>query len=244
MRPTTNPCASSRYVSAALEKALGSGLTQPVPDPFPLVPRQTEELVRPLINDLAALDRPVLLVLDDYHVITGTQVQEAAVYLLDHAPAALHLVVLTRADPPFPLSRLRVRGQMTEIRDRDLRFTPDEMSAFLNTLHHLNLSEGHVAALESRTEGWAAGVQLAALSLQGLSADRAAAFIDAFSGSHHYVADYLFDEVLSRQPPVVSDLLSGHPSLTACAPRFAMRSWVGGPRRRTPRQATAVQPAR
>jgi LuxR family maltose regulon positive regulatory protein len=127
--------------------------------------------------------------------------------------------VLTRADPPFPLPRLRVRERMTEIRDRDLRFTPEEMTAFLNSLHRLNLPAEQITALESRTEGWAAGVQLAALSLQGRSAERAAEFISAFSGSHHYVVDYLFDEVLSRQPdPVREFLLQTSVLERMCAP--------------------------
>jgi ATP/maltotriose-dependent transcriptional regulator MalT len=142
-----------------------------------------------------------------YHLITATLVQEAMVFLLRLAPPNLHLVVLTRADPPFPLPRLRVRGRMTEIRDRDLRVTPKDMTAFLNSLHRLNLPAEQITALEARTEGWAAGVQLAALSLQGCSAERAAQFISAFSGSHYYIVDYLFDEVLSRQPDAVREFL-------------------------------------
>ncbi len=172
-----------------------------------IVPESPEALVHSLINDLAAVDGPVLLALDDYHLIDARLVQEAMAYLLDHAPPNLHLVVLTRTDPPFPLPRLRVRGQMTEIRGADLRFTPAEMTAFLNALHGLNLPAEQIAALESRTEGWAAGVQLAALSLQGCSPQEAAQFIEAFSGSHRYVIDYLGDEVLRRQPDEVQSFL-------------------------------------
>jgi LuxR family maltose regulon positive regulatory protein len=195
------------YVVAALQKTLGPELTQPLPEAFPMTPQSPEAFVFSLINDLAAVDRPILLVLDDYHVITGGSVQEAMVFLLRRAPPNLHLVVLTRADPPFPLPRLRVRERMTEVRDRDLRFTPEEMTAFLNSLHRLNLPAEQLAALESRTEGWAAGVQLAALSLQGCSPERATEFISAFSGSHHYIVDYLFDEVLGRQPDAVREFL-------------------------------------
>jgi LuxR family maltose regulon positive regulatory protein len=195
------------YVVAALQKTLGPKLTQPQPDAFPMAPQPAEAFAHSLLNDLTAMEQPVLLALDDYHVITAGPVQEAMAFLLRRAPPNLHLIVLTRADPPFPLPRLRVRERMTEIRDRDLRFTPEEMTAFLNALHRLNLPAEQVTALEERTEGWAAGVQLAALSLQGCSAEGAAEFIQAFSGSHHYIVDYLFEEVLSRQPEAVREFL-------------------------------------
>jgi LuxR family maltose regulon positive regulatory protein len=170
-------------------------------------PQSPGAFVDALINDLAAAKRSIVLALDDYHVITSALIQEAMIYLLDHAPPNLHLLVLTRADPPFRLARLRVRGAMTEIRDRDLRFTPEEMTVLLNSVHRLNLPAEQIAALDSRTEGWPAGIQLAALSLQGLSAERATQFIQAFSGSHHYVIDYLADEVLRRQSEEVQSFL-------------------------------------
>jgi ATP/maltotriose-dependent transcriptional regulator MalT len=195
------------YVVAALQKTLGPKLAQPTPEAFPMAPQSPEAFVLPLINDLTEVDRPILLALDDYHVITAGPVREAMALLLRRAPPNLHLVVLTRVDPPFPLPRLRVRERMTEIRDRDLRFTPEEMTAFLNSLHRLKLDVEQIRALESRTEGWAAGVQLAALSLQGCSPEHAAQFISAFSGSHHYIVDYLFDEVLSHQPDEVREFL-------------------------------------
>jgi len=195
------------YLVAALQKTLGPKLIPSLPDAFPMTPQPPEGFILPLINNLTAVEQPMLLVLDDYHLITSVPVQEAMVLLLRRAPPNLHLVVLTRADPPFPLARLRVRERMTEIRDRDLRFTPEEMTTFLNSLHNLNLPTEQIRALEARTEGWAAGLQLAALSLQGCSAERAAAFIGAFSGSHHYIVDYLFDEVLSRQPEPVREFL-------------------------------------
>jgi LuxR family maltose regulon positive regulatory protein len=194
------------YVVAALQ-TLDAKVGQSLLDTLHTIPQSPEALVDPLVNDIAVAKRPMILALDDYHVITSALIQEPMVYLLDHVPPNLHLVVQTRADPPFRLPHLRVRGAMTEIRDRDLRFTAEEMTAFLNSVHGLNLPTEQIAALESRTEGWPAGIQLAALSLQGLSAERAAQFIQAFSGSHHYVIDYLADEVLRRQSEEVQSFL-------------------------------------
>ncbi len=149
-----------------------------------------------------------LLVLDDYHVIDAADVHEAVTFLLDHAPDHLHLLVATRSDPPLPLSRLRGRGQLTEIRAADLRFAPAEARAFLTEVMGLDLTAGDVQALDERTEGWVAGLQLAALSLRGVS-DRAdvVAFIGAFTGSNRFVIDYLMDEVLTRQGTAVRDFL-------------------------------------
>jgi ATP/maltotriose-dependent transcriptional regulator MalT len=186
------------YVVAALQ-TLDSRLGQTLLDALPAAPAAPEELVAPLINDLASVNHPLLLVLDDYHLITHTLIHEAMAFLLDHAPPSLQLAVLTGVDAPFPLPRLRVRERMTEIRGGDLRFTFEEMTDFLNSVHRLTLSGEQIAALESRTEGWAAGVQLAALSLEGYSQEQSAQFIQAFSGSHHYVIDYLGDEVLRHQ---------------------------------------------
>jgi LuxR family maltose regulon positive regulatory protein len=194
------------YVVAALQ-TVDANVGQSLLDTLRTTAQSPEAFVDPLINDLAAANRPIILALDDYHVITTLLIQEAMVYLLDYAPPNLHLLVQTRVDPPFRLARLRVGGVMTEIRDRDLRFTPEEMTAFLNSVHRLNLPVEQIAALESRTEGWPAGIQLAALSLQGLSPERATQFIQAFSGSHHYVIDYLADEVLRRQSEEVQSFL-------------------------------------
>ncbi|RPJ02534.1 MAG: helix-turn-helix transcriptional regulator, partial [Chloroflexi bacterium] len=233
------------YVTAALQKTVDLSLARPLLEALPMTPQSPEAFVHPLINDLAAVDRPILLALDDYHLITAGPVQEAMVFLLERAPPNLHLVVLTRADPPFPLPRLRVRELMTEIRDRDLRFTPEEMTAFLNALHRLNLPAEQIAALESRTEGWVAGVQLAALSLQGCSPERAAQFISAFSGSHHYIVDYLFDEVLSRQSEEVREFLLATSILERmCAPLCdAILSWEAGGQGTTGDAREMVSPA-
>ena len=167
----------------------------------------------PLVNDLARAGQQEpgtqwIVVLDDYHVIGASEVHEAVTFLLDHLPDHLHLVMATRSDPPLPLARLRSRGQLTELRAADLRFTPAEAREFLNQVMGLELTAADVGALEDRTEGWIAGLQLAALSLRGI-ADReeVADFIQAFTGSNRFVIDYLADEVLTRQPPQVRDFL-------------------------------------
>ena len=159
-----------------------------------------------LLNDLAGLEFQLCLALDDYHTITSPQIQQAMEYLLDHQPSQLHLIITTRVDPALPLARLRVRGQMTEIRARDLRFTLEEASQFFNQLMRLDLSLDAIRALDARTEGWAAGLQLAALALSD-QPDRQD-FLSAFGGSHRYVVDYLLDEVLKRQPTEISAFLT------------------------------------
>lgn len=158
-----------------------------------------------LIDELGELEAPLALVLDDYHVITARPVHETVAFLLDHRPPLLHLVILTRADPPLPLARLRARDQLVEIRAADLRFTTVEAAAFLNQIGGLSLSPADVEALEARTEGWIAGLQLAALALKGRG--DVAGFVRAFTGSHAYVAEYLIEEVLQRQPEPVQTFL-------------------------------------
>lgn len=149
-----------------------------------------------------------LLVLDDYHVITAPEVHQTLTYLLDHAPEQLRVLVATRSDPPLPLARLRSRGQLTELRATDLRFTAQEAGDFLNEVMGLDLTMADVEALDDRTEGWAAGLQLAGLSLRGRSgAGDVSAFIEAFTGSNRFVVDYLADEVLARQPAEVREFL-------------------------------------
>jgi LuxR family maltose regulon positive regulatory protein len=158
-----------------------------------------------LIQELCALGEALVLVLDDYHLITAQAVHDGLTYLLDHMPAQLRLVILTRADPPLPLARLRARDQLSEIRAGDLRFTAEEAAAFLNQVMGLSLAPADVAALEARTEGWIAGLQLAALSMQGHS--DITAFVKAFTGSHLYISEYLVEEVLQRQPEAVQRFL-------------------------------------
>jgi LuxR family maltose regulon positive regulatory protein len=182
-------------------------------DPEALEAAPTSAALTTVVNELvrAGQQRPDthwLLVLDDYHVIVASEVHDATTFLLDHGPDQLHLLVATRSDPPLPLSRLRSRGQLTEVRAEDLRFAPAEAREFLNEMMGLSLTDADVQALDERTEGWIAGLQLAALSLRDVS-DRGdvAEFIGAFAGSNRFVIDYLVDEVLARQGAEVRDFL-------------------------------------
>jgi len=150
-----------------------------------------------LINDIAGLDDPIMLVLDDYHVISHPEIHEALRYLVEHQPHQLHLVITSREDPPLPLSRLRARGEMVEIRMHDLRFSLDEATQFFSGSMNLDLESEGINVLEARTEGWIAGLQLAGFVLKNQPDHHA--FIDTFSGSHRYVFDYLTDEVLHSQ---------------------------------------------
>ena len=145
-----------------------------------------------LINNLSASRKPIILILDDFHVIQNASILTSIQFLLNHLPRNLHLILSTRTDPPWPLARFRARNQLFEIRTRDLRFNREEAARFLNQTMGLDLTVEDIAALEARTEGWAAGLQLAALSMQGRS--DAHSFIDAFTGSHLYVAEYLMEE--------------------------------------------------
>jgi LuxR family maltose regulon positive regulatory protein len=158
-----------------------------------------------VINDLDTLAEPTVVALDDYHEITAPAVHEAVAYLLDHLPRHVRLAMTTRADPPLPLARLRSNGGLLELRAADLRFTVDEAGALLNDVMGLTLADGDVRTLDQRTEGWAAGLQLAALSIRGR--DDASAFVGAFAGSHRFVLDYLVEEVLNRQPEDVRGFL-------------------------------------
>jgi LuxR family maltose regulon positive regulatory protein len=190
--------AALRTINADLGKnALGVlRSTQPLP---------VESVLTTLINEIAGVANNFVLILDDYHVMDSKPVDEALAFLLEHLPPRMHLVITTREDPHLSLARLRARDQLTELRAADLRFTPAEAAEFLNPVMGLNLSAEDVAALETRTEGWIAGLQLAALSMQGRR--DAASFIQSFTGSHHFVLDYLLEEVLERQPVRVRDFL-------------------------------------
>jgi LuxR family maltose regulon positive regulatory protein len=168
-------------------------------------PPALEGALRLLAYELSSCPQDVALVLDDYHSITNPKVHQAVDFLLAHLPPAVHLVILTRMDPPLPLPRLRARGQLVEIRAAHLRFTAEETAVFLNQVMGLGLSPADVTALELRTEGWAAGLQLAALSIQGR--EDPDGFVATFSGSHHYIVDYLVEEVLDRQPEAVRSFL-------------------------------------
>jgi LuxR family transcriptional regulator, maltose regulon positive regulatory protein len=202
-----DPARFWRYVVAALDGAQPGIAGRLGPLLGPPAPRSFEGLVTALINELAAQAGrdEVLLVLDDYHLVDAGPVHESVAFLLENLPPGLLLVVSGRADPPLPLARLRARGQLAELRAAELRFTTEEAAALLGAASGPVLPDAAVAALTARTEGWAAGLQLAALSLRGRT--DAAGFVAAFSGSHRFVLDYLADEVLDGQPGQVRAFL-------------------------------------
>jgi LuxR family transcriptional regulator, maltose regulon positive regulatory protein len=164
-----------------------------------------ETILSTLINELAALPDLLVLVLDDYHAIESTAIHDGLEFLVEHLPAQLRLIITTRVDPPLPLARMRVRNQLIELRSADLRLSPPQISTFFNDVMGLTLTLDQVEALDQRVEGWIAGLQLAALALQGQ--DDAAEFIASFAGDHRYVLDYLGDELLDRQPEAVQQFL-------------------------------------
>jgi LuxR family maltose regulon positive regulatory protein len=164
-----------------------------------------------LINDLVKAGHPVILVLDDYHLIQSQAVHEAVTFLLNHLPAQVHMVISTRADPPLPISRLRARGQLTELRLSDLRFSKEEAVEFFAQMMGFSLPMPAQEALIERAEGWAAGLQMAALAMQAQAASRGKealpAFVHSFTGSHRYILDYLVEEVLQSQPNSIQEFL-------------------------------------
>ncbi len=168
-------------------------------------PPPIEAVLTTLINTLSHLSREIVVVLDDYHVIGTPQIHHAVQFLLEHLPARLHLLIISRSAPPLLLSRLRARGQLTELHAVDLRFTIDEAAQFLTEVMQLPLSANEIAALETRTEGWITGLHLAALAMR--SRADCASFIRAFTGSNRFVLEYLAEEVLARQPGHVQTFL-------------------------------------
>jgi ATP/maltotriose-dependent transcriptional regulator MalT len=204
-RGDNDPASFWAYVIAAL-RTVASGVGKSAlalletPQPPPI-----ETVLTTLLNDLGAVAGEIVLVLDDYHVIDAREVQDGMAFLLDHLPPQLHVVIASRSDPALPLPRLRARGELAEIRASELRFTADEAAAYLNEMMGLQLTAQDVAALEGRTEGWIAALQLAALSMQGR--DDVAGFIAGFAGDDRYVVDYLAEEVLARQSERVQAFL-------------------------------------
>jgi LuxR family maltose regulon positive regulatory protein len=193
-----DPAVFWAYVVAAVRSVapgIGAGaLDQPI-----------ETVLATLLNDLSAVPGDVVLVLDDYHLVESREIQDGMAFLLEHRPPQLHVVIAGRADPALSLARLRGRGELAEIRATDLRFRPDEAAAYLNEVMGLTLTAQDVAALEARTEGWIAALQLAALSMQGR--DDVAGFIAGFAGDDRYIVDYLIEEVLQRQSDQVRGFL-------------------------------------
>jgi LuxR family maltose regulon positive regulatory protein len=193
------------YLIAALQGVddqIGNEAAQLMAEMQPALP---EAVLTSLINDLDTAGGEIALVLDDYHFISNQAVHEGVTFLLEHCPNTLHLVIATRSDPPLPLVRLRARGQMVELRTADLRFTEPEAAKFLNEVMGLSLDARSVAALEERTEGWIAGLQMAALSMR--DREDVLGFIEGFSGTNRYILDYLLEEVMANQPPEIQRFL-------------------------------------
>ena len=190
--------AALQTIAAQIGEGVLGGLQSPQPPP-------PEAMLTALLNDIATIKDHFVLVLDDYHVINARPVEQALIYLLEHLPPQMHLVIVTREDPSLPLARLRVGGQLTEVRVRDLRFTHSEATAFFNQVMGLDLSAEDIVQLSTRTEGWIAGLQLAALSMRGHT--DVPGLIRSFTGSHQYVADYLLEEVLGLQPEYIQAFL-------------------------------------
>jgi LuxR family maltose regulon positive regulatory protein len=200
-----DPARFLTYLIAALQTIaanIGEGMLGVLQTPQP---PSIESILTTLINEITTIPDNFIFVLDDYHVIDAKPVDRALSFLVEHLPPQMHLVIATREDPHLPLARLRVRGQLTELRAADLRFTPAEAADFLNQVMGLNLSAEDIAALETRTEGWIAGLQLAAISMRGQK--DVTGFIKSFTGSHHFVLDYLIEEVLQQQHEDVQTFL-------------------------------------
>src|SRR5688572_16750136 len=200
-----NPVRFLIYLITALQNVspnLGTGLLEALQSSQPSL---NDAILTDLLNELAALPGNFILVLDDYHLTDTELIDQALTFVVEHLPAQMHLVITTREDPAIPIPRLRAQNRLIELRAADLRFTPSEAAEFLNQVMGLGLSAEEVAALETRTEGWIAGLQLAALSMKG-NRD-VAGFIQAFAGDHRYIVDYLVEEVLHRQPEEVRSFL-------------------------------------
>lgn len=175
-------------------------------------PAPLEAVLTGLLNEIVTTaSSPFILILDDLHLIAERQIHDGLTFLLEHLPSQVHLVLSGRADPPWPLARLRARGEIVELRAQDLRFTPEEAAAFLNNVMHLDLPPEDIAALDARTEGWIAGLQMVAISMQGRRRTHGAGglsnFIKALTGSHRFILDYLVEEVLDQQSPGIQAFL-------------------------------------
>jgi len=190
--------AALRNIDLNIGQAAQAMLQSPQPPP-------PEAFLTSLINDIAAVPEPFIIVLDDYHLLHTLPIHQQLAFLIEHLPPQMHLVIAGREDPPMPLARLRARGQMTDIRQVDLEFTEEEAASFFRHVMCLELSSAEVAVLHQRTEGWIAGLQLVALSLRGC--DDVQRLVQSFTGSHRYILDYLMEEVFQRQPSDVRDFL-------------------------------------
>ena len=190
--------AGLQTIATGIGKEIFGVLQNPQPPP-------TEIILTSLLNEIATIPSDFIFVLDDYHVIESQAVDSALTFLIDHLPQQMHIVITTREDPDLPISRLRARGQLTELRAADLRFTPGEAAEFLDRVMGLDLSAEDIGILDTRTEGWIAGLQLAALSMK--DHQDVPGFIRTFAGDHRYIVDYLVEEVLKRQPEPIRSFL-------------------------------------
>lgn len=194
-----------RYVIAALDRACGNIRERLLPLLSGPGTASSQALISALVNELEDRSDELALVLDDYHVVESQSIHDGMAFFLSHLPSRLHVLITSRSDPPLHLPRLRARDQLVELRASDLRFTPEETAGFLREVWGLDLSPEMIGALEDRTEGWAVGLQLAALSLR--ERPDPGAFLEAFTGTHRFVLDYLSEEVLERQPERVRTFL-------------------------------------
>ena len=213
----SDPTRFLAYLVAALQTLpanTGAGVLSELQAPLIL---PIESVLTGLINEITAFPYQFTLVLDDYHLVDSKPIDQALTFLIEHLPRQMHLVITTREDPNLPLARLRAQGQLTELRAADLRFTPTEAAEFLNQVMSLSLSAEDIAALDNRTEGWIAGLQLAALSMRGR--EDVHQFIKAFAGENRYIVDYLIEEVLQRQSECVRSFLL----------QTSILGWLSGP---------------
>jgi LuxR family maltose regulon positive regulatory protein len=222
-------------------------MLHPYPQPYAIWQSpelaECQDVLVTLINEVAAIPEAFMLVLDDYHLINTPAIHEALTCLLDHLPPQMHLLIASRSEPPLPLARLRARSQLLEIGRADLRFTPDEVALFLNQVMGLSLSAADVVTLENRTEGWIAGLQMAALSMQDCR--DIPGFMATFTGTHRYIFDYLAEEVLQRQPQAIQNFLlrtSILNRLTAPLCEAILGQGVERPRGQLPKNASAPSP--
>ena len=200
-----DPTRFTSYMLAAFEKGDPTFKAPEIPT-VPLAGGELESTVLiPLLNQIDRLETTRLFVLDDYHCIEDAVVHQIVSYILENMPTQAHMVILTRADPPLPIARLRGRGQINELRMEDLRFHPDETQSFMQWFENIHLSPDDIQTLTQKTEGWIAGLQMAAVSLRGHTDQHSV--VQDFSGDHHYIMDFLLDEVLRRQPPHVQSFL-------------------------------------
>ena len=200
-----NPARFLTYFISALQTIaadIGDGLLSMLQSPQP---PSIDYILANLLNEITAIPDSFILVLDDYHIVDDEAIDNILTFILENMPPLMHLVLATREDPLLPLARLRGRGQLTELRAADLRFTLPEVEGFLNQMMDLNLTADDITALETRTEGWITGLQLAAISMKGQK--NATGFIESFTGSHHFVLDYLIEEVLKQQPESIQSFL-------------------------------------